>query len=34
MSLPHAVAGASEHRVDSFRVEPPLFGAGPDGETC
>src|SRR6266508_2788585 len=25
-SLPHAVAGGSEHRVDSFRVEPPLFG--------
>ena len=25
-SLPHAVAGGSEHRVDGFRVEPPLFG--------
>ena len=25
-SLPHPVAGGSEHRVDSFRVEPPLFG--------
>ena len=25
-SLAHAVAGGSEHRVDSFRVEPPFFG--------
>ena len=33
-SLPQAVAGGSEHRVDSFRVEQRLFGAAPHGETC
>jgi len=32
--LPPAVAGGSEHRIDSFCVEPPLFGTAPHGETC